>query len=182
MVIYINITYRILLLAWRRRYNILVYIILLLLYIYIDMWYILRYILIRTGNRRPEALSEVAITRCVYAILHGVSFFFFFFPLFSCQGDFRSFPWLTVERRGMSTGKKRSTRRTERTFHRRCCSLFFVEPIYTALFEKTARNETMEEEEKKERNDRVSSSSFLFFPSFLLPSCFLPFFTLNELF
>ena len=49
------------------------------------MWYILRYILIRTGNRRPEALSEVAITRCVYAVLHGVSFFFFSFPFFHAK-------------------------------------------------------------------------------------------------
>lgn len=146
------------------------------------MWYILRYILIRTGNRRPEALSEVAITRCVYAVLHGVSFFFFSFPFFHAKvisvlfRDSRSndVEW-AQERREVHDS-------TERTFHRRCSSLFFVEPIYTALFEKTARNETMEEEEKKERNDRVSSSSFLFFPSFLLPSCFLPFFTLNELF
>lgn len=133
------------------------------------MWYILRYILIRTGNRRPEALSEVAITRCVYVVLHGVSFFFF--PLFSCQGDFRSFPWLTVERRGMSTEKKRST-----TFRKNVPSLLFLPllcrtNLYRTIRENRERNGGGRKRKKKEM---TVSSAFLqfsiFFPSFLLPS------------
>lgn len=149
------------------------------------MWYILRYILIRTGNRRPEALSEVAITRCVYVVLHGVSFFFlspFFMP--------RWFPFFSVTH-GRTTWNEH--RKEEKYDVQKECSIVVVPPSslsnqsiphYSSKPRKKRRKK--EKKKKKKWPCPPRSSSFLFsfhrfsFPLFypLVPS----FFTLKEQF
>ena len=144
------------------------------------MWYILRYILIRTGNRRPEALSEVAITRCVYVVLHGVSFFFlspFFMP--------RWFPFFSVTH-GRTTWNEH--RKEEKYDVQKECSIVVVPPSslsnqsiphYSSKPRKKRRKK--EKKKKKKWPCPPRSSSFLFsfhrfsFPLFypLVPS-FLP--------
>lgn len=58
-------------------------------------------------------------------------------------------------------------------FHRCCSSLFFVEPIYTALFEQTAKETAEEGKKKKKRNDRVLRVPPVFyFLSIVSPSLF----------
>lgn len=149
------------------------------------MWYILRYILIRTGNRRPEALSEVAITRCVYVVLHGVSFFFlspFFMP--------RWFPFFSVTH-GRTTWNEH--RKEEKYDVQKECSIVVVPPSSLSNqsiphYSRKPRKKRRKKEKKKKKEMTVSSAFLqfsIFFPSFLLPS-FLSacsfFFTLKELF
>lgn len=144
------------------------------------MWYILRYILIRTGNRRPEALSEVAITRCVYVVLHGVSFFFlspFFMP--------RWFPFFSVTH-GRTTWNEH--RKEEKYDVQKECSIVVVPPSSLSNqsiphYSRKPRKKRRKKEKKKKKKWPCPprSSSFLFsfhhfsFPLFypLVPS-FLP--------
>lgn len=135
------------------------------------MWYILRYILIRTGNRRPEALSEVAITRCVYVVLHGVSFFFlspFFMP--------RWFPFFSVTH-GRTTWNEH--RKEEKYDVQKECSIVVVPPSSLSnqsiphYSSKPRKKRRKKEKKKKKRNDRVLRVPPVFyFLSIVSPSLF----------
>lgn len=134
------------------------------------MWYILRYILIRTGNRRPEALSEVAITRCVYVVLHGVSFFFlspFFMP--------RWFPFFSVTH-GRTTWNEH--RKEEKYDVQKECSIVVVPPSSLSNqsiphYSSKPRKKRRRKEKKKKRNDRVLRVPPVFyFLSIVSPSLF----------